>query len=90
MTGGSLIFGAYTLLVLLLTEAIVELNEAMEMVPMPAELVELVAAAMAADLALCWVVERVFAASFPARVSKTAMKLSSSSSSSPSSGCSRV
>ena len=52
-------------------------NKAMEMVPMPAELTRLVGLAMAADLAACWVVERIFAAAFPARASKVATTLAS-------------
>ena len=72
------VIGAYVLLVALLTEAISELNRSMEMVPLPVELAKLIGATMAADLALCWVVEKVFASAFPARVSNTAMKLSSS------------
>jgi magnesium-transporting ATPase (P-type) len=71
----SVIF-AYAFLVALITEAFEGLNQSMEMVPMPAELAQVIAAAMAADLAACWLVERCFARAFPARATRVALALS--------------
>lgn len=69
------VLGAYLLLIILLTEAVPWLNESMEMVPMPAELARLIGTAAMVDLGACWVIEKGFAAAFPARASKVATAL---------------
>ena len=69
------VVGAYVLLLTLLSETFTALNQSMEMVPIPVELTHLIAAAMVVDLVACWLVERLFAAAFPARQSKVALAL---------------
>jgi magnesium-transporting ATPase (P-type) len=69
------VVGAYVLLLTLLSETVTALNQSMEMVPIPVELTHLIAAAMVVDLVACWLVERLFAAAFPARQSKVALAL---------------